>query len=75
MRLSVALLLISLAGVLAGAAVVDLLGWPVIGGALIFDFTVLGAWGLLRDDGKPSVPQVHGVPTLHEVLDRARQSS
>ena len=71
MRLSVVLLLISLAGVLGGGA---LIGLPALGGCLIFDSVCVGAWALLRDDGKHAAPSVHQVPTLHEVLERARAS-
>ena len=71
MRLSVVLLLVALAGVLGGAA---LIGIPALGGAVIFDSLATGVWALLRDDGAPSVPSVHEVPTLAQVLERARAS-
>lgn len=71
MRLSVILLLVALAGVLGGAA---LIGVPVLGGAVIFDSLAVGAWALLRDDGARAVPSVHEVPTLAQVLERARAS-
>jgi hypothetical protein len=71
MRLSVVLLLVALAGVLGGAA---LIGIPALGGALIFDSLAVGAWALLRDDGTRGVPSVHEVPTLSQVLERARAS-
>lgn len=71
MRLSVVLLLISLAGVLGGAA---LIGLPALGGAVIFDSLAVGAWALLRDDGERGRPSVHEVPTLSQVLERARAS-
>lgn len=72
MRLSVVLLLCSLAGVIGGAV---LIGWPAVGGAIIFDSLCLGAWALRRDDGLPGpVPSVHEVPTLQGVLDRARRA-
>lgn len=71
MRLSVVLLVMSLAGVLGGAA---LIGVPALGGALIFDSLAVGVWALLRDDGARSVPGVHEVPTLAQVLERARAS-
>jgi hypothetical protein len=72
MRLSVSLLLISLAGILGGAA---LIGLPALGAAVIFDSLCVGWWALHRDDGLPSVPQAHGAPTLHDVLERFRQAS
>lgn len=71
MRLSVVLLLTALAGVLGGAA---LIGVPALGGALIFDSLAVGAWALLRDDGTRAVPGVHEVPTLAQMLERARAS-
>lgn len=49
MRLSLALLLVALAGVLAGGA---LIGIPALGACLIFDSLAVGAWALLRDDGR-----------------------
>ena len=71
MRLSIVLLLLSLAGVLGGAA---LIGVPALGGAVIFDSLCVGVWALARDDGQPGLPQVHGAPTLQQVLERARAS-
>ena len=71
MRLSVVLLLLSLTGVLAGGA---LIGLPALGACLIFDSLALGAWSLLRDDGRGARPSVHEVPTLAQVLERARAS-
>ena len=59
MRLSAVLLLVSLAGVLGGGA---LIGPPALGGCLIFDSLAVGAWALLRDDGRREVPSVHEVP-------------
>jgi hypothetical protein len=72
MRLSVVLLLLSLAGVLGGAA---LIGLPALGAAIIFDSLCVGVWALARDDGLPT-PAVHSVParTLEQVFDRARAS-
>jgi hypothetical protein len=69
MRLSVVLLLLSLAGVLGGGA---LIGPPALGGCLIFDSLAVGAWALLRDDGQRASPSVHEAPTLAQVLERAR---
>lgn len=71
MRMSVILLIIALAGVLGGGA---LIGLPALGACLIFDSLAVGAWALLRDDGRGARPQVHQVPTLHDVLERARAS-
>ena len=71
MRLSVVLLLLSLAGVLGGGA---LIGLPALGGCLIFDSVCVGVWALLRDDGERARPSVHEVPTLSQVLERARAS-
>lgn len=71
MRLSVVLLVAALAGVLGGAA---LIGVPALGGAVIFDSLAVGAWALLRDDGSRAAPSVHEVPTLAQVLERARAS-
>jgi hypothetical protein len=67
-RLSILLLVVALAGVLGGGA---LIGLPALGGCLIFDSLCLGVWALARDDGLPS-PQVHEVPTMAGVLERFR---
>jgi hypothetical protein len=69
MRLSVVLLLLSLAGIVGGAA---LIGLPALGGAVIFDSLATGVYALLRDDGRRDAPSVHEVPTLANILDRAR---
>lgn len=69
MRLSVVLLLIALAGVIGGAALISV---PAIGGAIIFDALCVGAWALLRDDEDQARPSVHEVPSLAQVLERAR---
>lgn len=71
MRLSLILLVVALAGVLGGGA---LIGLPALGGCLIFDSLALGAWALFVDDGVRSQPSVHDVPTLAQVLERARAS-
>ena len=72
MRLSAILLAAALCGVVGGAW---LIGLPAVGGAVIFDSLCVGAWALLRDDGK-GAPRASGQPatSLHEVLDRARAS-
>lgn len=71
MRLSVVLLVVALAGVVGGAALISV---PAIGGALIFDSLCVGVWALLRDDGERARPSVHEVPTLKQIFDRARAS-
>jgi len=71
MRLSLVLLVLALAGVLGGGA---LIGLPALGGCLIFDSLAVGAWALLRDDGSREAPSVHEVPTLKQILDKARAS-
>jgi len=69
-RWSVVLLLCSLAGVVGGAFLV---GRWCVGVAVIFDSLAVGVYGLLRDDGREeTVPQVVGIPTLEQVLDKAR---
>jgi hypothetical protein len=72
MRLSVILLLCSLAGVLAGGW---LIGRWALGLAVVADSVAVGVYALLRDDGRGvQAPPVHQVPTLHDVLERARAS-
>jgi hypothetical protein len=71
MRLSVVLLLVSLAGVLGGAA---LIGTWALGLGIVADSVAVGVYALLRDDGRSPQPQVHQVPTLAQVLERARAS-
>lgn len=72
MRLSACLLLLSLAGVLGGAA---LIGTWALGAAVVADSVAVGAWALVRDDGQGrEEPQVHTVPTLADVLERARRA-
>jgi hypothetical protein len=71
-RLSLVLLIASLAGVVAG-------GWLVgrwaAGLGVVFDSLAVGAWALLRETGADNaVPGVHEVPTLAQVLERARAS-
>lgn len=77
MKLSIALFVVATIGVLGGAA---LIGLPALGGAIIFESLCLGVFAWRRDDGqeaRPGVhavqgPGVHGVPTLRDVLERAR---
>jgi hypothetical protein len=71
-RLSLILLLLALAGVLGGGA---LIGTWCLGLCLIFDSLAVGLWALVRDDGE-QVPGVHGSPglSLAQVLERARAS-
>ena len=71
MRLSVVLLLLSLAGVLGGAA---LCGTLALGLAIIADSVAVGVYALLRDDGRRPLPSVHEVPTLENILERARRA-
>ena len=71
MRSSIVLLLVSLAGVLGGAA---LIGVWALGVAIIADSVAVGVYALLRDDGDRAAPSVHDVPTLAQYLERARAS-
>jgi hypothetical protein len=72
MRLSVVLLLLSLAGILAGGWLTGRLGFGL---CVIADSLAVGFYALRRDDGTSGrQPQVHGAPTLHEVLERARRA-
>ncbi len=71
MRLSVFLLLLSLAGIMGGAA---LIGTWALGLAIIADSVAVGVFALLRDDEGRAAPSVHAVPTLQQVLERARAS-
>jgi hypothetical protein len=74
MRLSVLLLVLALAGMVGGAA---LIGRWAVGAAVIADSAAVAAWALLHDDGKPAAPvrpvrPIRGGVTLEEVLDEAR---
>jgi hypothetical protein len=73
MRLSVLLLVCSLAGVLGGAA---LIGTWALGLAIIADSVAVGVLAWNRDDGTgQQQPQAHEVPAAVEaVLARARRS-
>jgi hypothetical protein len=74
-RLSIALLVVSLVGVAAGGW---LIGRWALGVAVVFDSLCVGVWALLRDDGRGEAVgpvQVGQVPVrLGEVFDRARAS-
>jgi len=71
-RLSVVLLLLSLAGILGGAALIGL--WA-LGVAVIADSVAVGVYALLRDaDSRRAAPQVHDVPTLAAILEKARRA-
>jgi len=71
-RLSAVLLGISLLGVLAGGWLTGRLGFGL---CVIADSLAVGFYALRRDDGTgDQEPQVHGVPTLHDVLERARRA-
>lgn len=72
MRLSVVLLLLSLAGVLGGAA---LIGTWALGLAVIADSVAVGVYALLRDDDAGRAPVDAVEPrTLHAILERARRA-
>jgi hypothetical protein len=72
MRLSVVLLVVSLAGVLAGGW---LIGRWALGLAVIVDSAAVAVYALRRDyDDRPR-PSVHDVPTLAQVLEKARHAS
>jgi hypothetical protein len=71
MRLSACLLVLALAGMVAGAA---LIGRWAIGCAIMADSVFVAWWALHRDDGADDEPQ----PSAHSVervLDRARAAS
>ena len=76
MRLSLALLLLALAGVLGGAW---LIGRPEFGGAVIFDSLAVGWLALQIDDGTGPAQRPRPLPgtgsTVQEVLGRARNAS
>jgi hypothetical protein len=71
MRLSAALLVVSLLGVLGGAALIGL--WA-LGLAVIADSVAVGVYALLRDAESRVAPSVHEVPTLAGILERARRA-
>ena len=69
MRLSVVVLFVSLAGMLGGAAIV---GTVMLGVVLMLESLAAGVWALMRDD-QVTLPSVHSVPSLADVLERARR--
>jgi hypothetical protein len=71
MRLSVVLLLCSLAGILGGGA---LLGLPALGACLIFDSVMVGLYGLVTHDWQvtPARPEAS---TLEAIFERARRAA
>lgn len=78
MRLSIALLGLSLLGVLAGGWLTGRLGFGL---CVIADSIVLGAAAVLRDDGRsrgdsdPDWAVVQeGAPSLYDVMERSRRS-
>jgi hypothetical protein len=70
-RSSIALLLVSLAGILGGAA---LIGVWALGLAVIADSVAVGVYALLREDSGRAAPSVHEVPTLASILEKARRA-
>ena len=71
MRLSGCLLAVSLLGLVGGAWLIGL--WAV-GLAIMADSLLLGLWALFRAGDREPEPSVHEVPTLENILDRARRS-
>lgn len=72
MRLSAVALAVALAGIVGGAW---LIGMWAVGCAVIFDSLCVGAWALMRDDGKDGQPQMPAVHSVADVLERARKAS
>ena len=71
MRLSAVLLVVSLLGMLSGGWLTGRLGFGL---CVIGDSLAVGAWALFHDDGTAREPSVHEVPTLSQVLERARRA-
>ena len=71
MRLSACLLVLSLAGIVAGGY---LIGRWALGAAIVADSVAVGAWALLRDAEGRAEPSVHEVATLENILERARRA-
>ena len=71
MRLSVVLLVASLAGMVGGAL---LIGRWAVGLAIIADSVAVAWWAWNRDDGQEpaQLRPVRGVPTHAQILERAR---
>jgi hypothetical protein len=65
--LSVVLLVAASLGMLLGGL---LIGRWALGVCVIADSLAVGVFALQWDDGNGAQPQVHAVPTLHQVLDR-----
>jgi hypothetical protein len=65
------LLLLSLAGIMGGAA---LIGVWALGLAVIADSVAVGVYALLRESGGRAAPSVHEVPTLASILEKARRA-
>ena len=75
MRTSAIALVLSLLGIVAGAS---LIGVWAVGCAVIFDSLCAGVWAVLRETGEgatASVAPSYEVPTLGQVLERARKSA
>jgi hypothetical protein len=73
MRLQVTALLLGALGALGGGWLVGVWCFGVV---LIAESAGLVAWALLHDDGEGrSAPSVHEVPSLQQVLARARSAS
>jgi hypothetical protein len=71
-RLSAVLLLLSLAGILGGAALISV---PALGGAVIFVSVCAGVYALGRDDGTGRrQPDAAEPTTLHAILEKARRA-
>jgi len=63
---------VSLLGVLGGGWLTGRLGFGL---CVIADSVALAVWALSRDDGQGRAePGVHEVPTLQQVLERARSA-
>lgn len=72
MRASIVLLIVSLAGILGGAA---LIGLTALGGAVIFVSVCAGVYALGRDDGTGRRQADAAEPTtLHAILEKARRA-
>jgi hypothetical protein len=70
-RLSLGLLAVSMAGMVAGAALIGL--WAV-GLAVIAGSMALAVFALLREPESRPAPSVSELPTLAQVLERNRAS-